>query len=164
MCSSNLTVQGSYIWLDHFQTGCEILHNLKRLIGSRIVDTFCQFLSLCITFYLVISFLSEKNVVNENRWKVLFSRFNTLSSLSWVCLGTSSKCRRCHGQISKDLSYLLSMWRSSGSTLSPSQMTEILTLSLGTARPPFRGSSLLLPVPATLFFWLLPRTNDHRWG
>lgn len=61
---------------------------------------------------------------------------SSLSSVSWVFLGVSSQLDMpealpCRGDLTRGLSslkWVLSVWRSSGCTLSPSQITELLNL------------------------------------
>ncbi|MEQ2237861.1 hypothetical protein ILYODFUR_027480 [Ilyodon furcidens] len=59
------------------------------------------------------------------------------------------------------LKWLLSMWRSSGSTPSSSRMAELLTLSLS-ARPLYEGSSFQLLVSGISFFRLRPKVHGPR--
>ena len=69
----------------------------------------------------------------RTRWRDYVSR------LAWERLVFTSPGRRPRGILTRcpsHLIWLLSMRRSSGSTPSPSQMTELLTLSLGEPRHP----------------------------
>lgn len=59
------------------------------------------------------------------------------------------------------LNWLLSTWRSSGSTPSSLQMSQLLSLRVS---PATLGRKLTLLVSAVSFFWSLPKTHDHRWG
>jgi len=93
----------------------------------------------------------------------------------WVWPGASSqlnvsekppKATRKHPNQMNHLSWLVSMWRSSGSTPSSLRMVEVLPLSLRLSPAPPEGNSFQPLVFTTSFFGSLPRsvTIDKGWN
>lgn len=94
-----------------------------------------------------------------------------LSAGFWVYHGGFSQLDSCPGGIlyscHDHLSWLLPMWKSTSSTLSPSQMTKVLNMSLKESSAfclgKLKSAAWKLMSASISLFWLLLVTRGHRW-
>lgn len=95
-------------------------------------------------------------------WSVLWVYPSVSTSWMWLENPQRKAARRILNRHPNHLSWLLLMWRSSGSTPSSLRMSELLTLS-GRARLLFKGSSFRALVSDHSLFQSLHKAQDHGW-
>lgn len=135
-----------------------VLYLLQKHIGS--VKNFF-FLLASILPFIHTSIFAGKQPKQDVPLPSYLLQLN-LSSISWVYHGDSSQWDMLQTPHPGDRRCLLLMWRSSNSTLRPSQMTELLILSLR-ERPASLWRKLIFTlVSAVSFFRSLPRAYHHN--